>query len=116
MLEFIKKEGYLDKLKFNGLNYNMKNSNMHLDNMIKKARGAKNDSWISESYVDYDMDWDERSAEYSRIRKEFAAANPDMSNDDVYKAIEAQIPPRTLKVIFKLEGGVIVPDEVKFGT
>jgi hypothetical protein len=115
MLEFIKKEGYLDKLKLDGMNYNMKNANLHLDNMIKKARGAKDDNgWLQDSYVNYEMDWDERSAVYTKMRKEVAAANPDMSSDDVYKELEAKIPPRTIKVIFKLEGGVIVPSEVKY--
>ena len=113
MLEYIKKEGYLDKLKLNGLNYNMKNSNLHLNDMIKKARGAKNDNWLSDSYVEYSMDWDERSDVYSKMRKEYKEANPDASVEDMQKAMEGKLPPATLKVIFKLEGGVIVPSEVK---
>lgn len=113
MLEYIKNEGYLDKLKLNGLNYNMKNSNLHLGDMIKKARGAKNDNWISDSYLEYSMDWDERSDVYSKMRKEYREANPDASYEDMQDALEGKLPPATLKVIFKLEGGVIVPSEVK---
>jgi hypothetical protein len=119
MLEYIKKEGYLDKLKVNGVDYVMKDSRMYLDELIKSAKKApEKDSYRNDSYVSYSMEYsdyyDAREKERAKYKDDLAAAKDDEeATQKIRDKIESSAPPRTIKVMFALKGGLIVPADVK---
>jgi hypothetical protein len=116
MLEYVKTEGYLDKIKVKGVDYQLRNANFYFENMLAKSKG-KTDWHNSDSYVEYQADskdiWDAAKA----IALELQKANPELSATDARdQAIESpDMAPKSIKVMFSLKGGMIVPSEIKVG-
>lgn len=115
LLKHIRDEGILDKLKLGEYSYDMYQSRIYFDDMLKKARG-KADNWTNESYVEYRITGS-LSKLCKQIEQEVRDANPGVEDKELFKEVEkayaAKLPPTSLKVMYAMKGGMIVPVEVK---
>ena len=128
-IQHILKEGYIDKIKFNGLTYNRSRSNINLDKLMAKSTDSYYESSIEYEFADRfgTKDDDIEYTKFINMRKEayeksgYAAvkarieAGEDVSEEEKEKYLDEYqklCPPRTIKIKLKLDKTSIIPDEI----
>jgi hypothetical protein len=115
LIQEIIKSGYLDKFKYGGFTYDLKNDYIRFGELRKGA--AARDS--EKSYIEYGLS--SNSVEYGEMavaRRELRSKLNSVGADSlegvkIQKQMDGIRPPSTLKVILKMEGGKIVPSEIE---
>jgi hypothetical protein len=127
-LKVILEQGYIDKIKVNGITYERSRDSFNLGKLID----GSSDSWY-DSYLEYDLNYDEK---FNRDDTQFWALRNEASEKSGLAAIRARIkngetvpeeerekaldvyaklaPPETIRIKFKLEKSSIVPGEIQF--
>jgi hypothetical protein len=127
-LKVILEQGYIDKIKVNGITYERSRDSFNLGKLID----GSSDSWY-DSYLEYDINYDEK---FNRDDTQFWALRNEASEKSGLAAIRARIkngetvpeeehekaldvyaklaPPETIRIKFKLEKSSIVPGEIQF--
>jgi len=101
----IREKGYLDKIKIGGFVYDLKSSDIRMDNLKKP------NVW-NKSYVEYSVNTD--TPEYAAMQKKWYQMRKEgESGDEAYEAFSKTKPPGRVKILLKLEKGVIVPAEIE---
>lgn len=109
LINAIKTKGYLDKIKIAGYTYDLKRSDIRMDYL-------KQPTAYNYAYVDYEMN--QSTTEYEEYSNKRHAIRADTKNDDVAReeklnALMQTVPPKTIKILLKLDKGSIVPDKIQ---
>ena len=125
VLEWIMKEGYIDKMKVGKYVYNYHSDSIRFGKLRDKAAG-KQDGWHEESYVEYAIEEDDkygadRRAFWEAKKKFLASAEANGKTSDQANELALKDPmlsemfiPRRFKIFFKMIKGAIIPDRVEF--
>lgn len=117
LLNLIKKDGFLEKIKINGFVYIQRYENIRWSSLVAQQKTGKASDY-DRSYIEYNMETFSSSAavksyydEMETIRKAIKAKYPD-DPEKADEEIEQYRMPDSIKVYLKLEKSSIVVDEV----